>query len=142
MAPCPCPTLYILPHHQLPGWSTPQQGPSASRQVKPAASRRPPPATPYTLHPKPWTLDPEPQTPAAAQALGSSVQAFLQQQGSRLVLTLLAAAGDSCPAQLLRPVSLLLHALLAAPALGAGRAQLLGQLLALPEFPGVCLADP
>ena len=68
------------------------------------------------------------------------MQAFLQQQGSRLVLALLTAAGDSCPAQLLRPLSLLLHALLASSVLGAARAQLLAQILALPDFPGT--SDP
>ena len=64
------------------------------------------------------------------------MEAFLQQQGSHLVLALLKAAGDSCPAQLLRALSLLLHALLHSSVLKPGQGQLLRQILAMPDFPG------
>ena len=72
------------------------------------------------------------------QGLRAALHGFLQQQGPQLVAALLRAAADSCPSQLLRPLSLLLHPLLSTGPLQAAREQLVGQALADPAFPGTC----
>ena len=70
------------------------------------------------------------------QGLRAALHAFLQQQGPALVAALLRAAADSCPSQLLRPLALLLHALLSSGPLQAARQHLVGHALADPAFPG------
>ena len=77
----------------------------------------------------------------ALQGLRGMLHAFLQQQGPQLASALLRAAADSCPTQLLRPLALLLHALLGSGPLQPARHQLLGHALADPAFPGAKSAD-
>jgi len=76
-------------------------------------------------------------TAAGAQLAAAAVHRGLALRGEVLVRTLVLAAMDTAPRQLLRPLAGVLYALLTSPVLGDPAAQWLVTLLQSPGLPGV-----